>query len=461
MTIDEIKDLMKAEEVVKAQRGFSDCIKDALNLGAAVNIKRRKSYASRVMVCVVSLLLATGFAAVAETEFSLLWDITLDAAQTKDVLYEIASLADFLPDYCKDCDRCSSPENCKCCVLSADYCKSYAARIVFDAGGGSGQMSSKRVSLSECKYNSYVLPSCSFFRSGYRFAGWKLSSAYADSDGRTIDAGATIDLMNWLKVGYDGTLTLTATWQWTGLLESNDGFSTYAQAKTFLAALYSGSRPIGIVTVKTSKIKKNGDVRLSGYVQMIDGKKIALRPTFGNGLTGSISATLASANGASATILISEGGLSGDFGGYPMVATSTGIGGELYKSASFDFGAMPDKIDGYPISYPNANEPVQMNGARWSCAKAASVKWVKCTSSAVCGYGSWEVNDANNKTNVSGLKLSYNARQGTFKGSFKIFTSSPGGKAHTASVVGIVIDGVGYGTASVKKYNINWPITVH
>ena len=54
--------------------------------------------------------------------------------------------------------------------------------------------------------------------------------------------------------------------------------------------------------------------------------------------------------------------------------------------------------------------------------------------------------------NPSGLKLSYKAKDGTFTGSFKAYVDNNGRlKTVTVSVSGLIIDGIGYGTATVKK----------
>ncbi len=61
----------------------------------------------------------------------------------------------------------------------------------------------------------------------------------------------------------------------------------------------------------------------------------------------------------------------------------------------------------------------------------------------------WTVDPENNAAN---LKLTYKAKDGTFKGSFKVYDlSSSRAKAITLSVRGVVIDGVGYGSAAYKK----------
>ena len=62
--------------------------------------------------------------------------------------------------------------------------------------------------------------------------------------------------------------------------------------------------------------------------------------------------------------------------------------------------------------------------------------------------------------NPSALKLSYRAKDGSFSGSFKAYVDSRGKpKAVTVSVSGVVIDGVGYGTATVKKLG-SVPVTI-
>ena len=54
--------------------------------------------------------------------------------------------------------------------------------------------------------------------------------------------------------------------------------------------------------------------------------------------------------------------------------------------------------------------------------------------------------------NPSGLKLSYKAKDGTFTGSFKAYVDYNGRlKTVTVSVSGLIIEGIGYGTATVKK----------
>lgn len=83
-------------------------------------------------------------------------------------------------------------------------------------------------------------------------------------------------------------------------------------------------------------------------------------------------------------------------------------------------------------------------GSRWTFPKADRVKFVRDDES-------YETTVENG--NPAGIKLSYTAKTGSFKGSFKVYSVTESGrsKKRTASVAGVVVDGVGYGTALIKK----------
>ena len=82
--------------------------------------------------------------------------------------------------------------------------------------------------------------------------------------------------------------------------------------------------------------------------------------------------------------------------------------------------------------------PLKVSGTKWDAGKAAKVAY---KGGAVTVTG----------TNVSGLKLTYTAKTGLFKGSFVVYAVK-GGKLVKSkfSVFGAVTGGVGYGTAVLK-----------
>ena len=101
-------------------------------------------------------------------------------------------------------------------------------------------------------------------------------------------------------------------------------------------------------------------------------------------------------------------------------------------------------------------EPVIPKAGKWSFAKAASVKYAKDKKTNQVGL----VIDTKKGTNLSAMKLTYTPKTGIFKGSFKIYAIQGGKlKKFTVKVIGMVVDGKGWGSASVKKVG-TWPVVI-
>ena len=63
--------------------------------------------------------------------------------------------------------------------------------------------------------------------------------------------------------------------------------------------------------------------------------------------------------------------------------------------------------------------------------------------------------------NMSGLKLTYKAKDGSFKGSFKVYNLEKGKiKSYTVNVTGVMIGAKGYGTATIKKPACTFLVTI-
>ena len=134
----------------------------------------------------------------------------------------------------------------------------------------------------------------------------------------------------------------------------------------------------------------------------------------------------------------------------------SGRGGALKAGAAFridvdEFAAVTG-IDALP--YLPDGVSVEVKGAKWVVAggaKAGKVAYRR---------GTQEVDEAKLGDNPSGLKLTYKKTDGSFKGSFKTYAEVKGRlKATTVSVSGIVLNGVGYGTATVKGKG-SVPVTI-
>ena len=121
-----------------------------------------------------------------------------------------------------------------------------------------------------------------------------------------------------------------------------------------------------------------------------------------------------------------------------------GAPGSLKGGAEFriDAAALGSMLGKTLLPYLPDGVPVA-GGAKWTLPKAGKVVYVKGTAT---------VNEAKAGANPSGLKLTYKAKAGTFKGSFKAYADVGGKpKATTVKVSGVVVDGIGYGAATVRK----------
>ena len=127
---------------------------------------------------------------------------------------------------------------------------------------------------------------------------------------------------------------------------------------------------------------------------------------------------------------------------YPMVVglgdAIVGKPGTLKAGATFRLG---DELGDakYEAYLPNG-VPVG-GGAKWTLPKAGKVQLAK----------DGAVDAAKLGENPSALKLTYKAKDGTFKGSFKAYSDVNGKpKGTTMKVAGVLVNGVGYGAVTVK-----------
>lgn len=102
-------------------------------------------------------------------------------------------------------------------------------------------------------------------------------------------------------------------------------------------------------------------------------------------------------------------------------------------------------------------ESVSQSKTKWVVAngvKAAKVAYKKGVLSITEGKKGAGI------ANISGLKLTYKSKDGSFKGSFTVYAIENGKlKKHKATVEGILIGDVGYGTITIKKVG-TWAVTI-
>ena len=259
------------------------------------------------------------------------------------------------------------------------------------------------------------------------------------------------------------------------VLNASDVTAPYAAAKavTLQGVVYDGCDVVGIVELKLGKVSK-GKGKVSGSVTTLDGKKHMIKAHNLTGIDGAKPATVSLEVKNHGTMTVTIGGtqFAGSLGGWHV--QSAVVGGNWSK------GGAKVYVDATSASLPPGTreelfpdgEPVTASGGKWKFAKAAGVKWAKPKRGAALpeiydaesGKG-LVVDTSAGKTNLSGLKLTYTPKKGMFKGPFKVYALEGEGKAkklkkYTVSVSGVVVDGIGYGTATCKNPAASWSVTV-
>ena len=246
----------------------------------------------------------------------------------------------------------------------------------------------------------------------------------------------------------------------------------YADAKTLYGAVYDGDDVVGVVELKLGKVNVKMNMgRVSGAVTLLDGKRYALKGQRSY-VGGSAPISLEVKNLGTLDITLNGNQFSGTLGGWRV---QTANAGGNWKRSTVTVSVDADDLSVIPGTVLDSLLPKDERGvsssARWMFAKAASVRWAKPKAGvtpvvldAESGKG-LIVDTSRGRTNLSGIKLTYTDRNGTFKGSFKVYALEGSGmsrklKRYTVKVSGVVVNGVGYGSATCRRPEINWPVTV-
>ena len=308
-----------------------------------------------------------------------------------------------------------------------------------------------------------------------RISGFDVDHVTFIEDGGTSDS-VTSDSVT-PGAGASGARTTAPETPNYGVIDEKDIVAPYEAPKAVAlqGVVYDGGKVVGIVELKRGKVNaKKKTSKVFGSFIGLDGKKITIKAVNVTGVDSTAPVTVSLEVKGHGTMTVTIGGeqFAGAMGKYHVQSavvggSATGTGTKVYvdaTSASLPAGVLEELLpDG---------EPVVASGGKWKFAKAASVKWAKPKKGAArpeiydeaSGKG-LVVNTSAGKTNLSGLKLTYTPKKGTFKGSFKVYALEGSGKAtklkkYTVKVSGVVVGGFGYGTATCKKPAMSWAVTV-
>ena len=228
----------------------------------------------------------------------------------------------------------------------------------------------------------------------------------------------------------------------------------------------------GLFELKCGKANKQGIAKVSAAFMGLDGKKTSYKAQ-----NIDVTGKTATVNFDGMVITIDGESFEGNEGLAGGLSVLSAKVGDKWTGRGATVTVDADNVSMFAgrvlEDFLPKDEQATVNNGKWSFAKAASVKWAKPKKGAplpeiyeaASGKG-LIVDTSKGKTNLSGLKLTYTPKKGTFKGTFKVYAleGEDGEKTklkkYTVSLTGIVVDGVGYGVATCKKPAASWTVTV-
>ena len=280
------------------------------------------------------------------------------------------------------------------------------------------------------------------------------SATMTAKDGRVLAINLDSDVMSGT---FEGKNIVIARNIFTAKDEVSKSTASSVLAKAqgvYVAALLSEDG-VGAFTVE---VKAKGKVKVSG--SLADGTKVSASSQLIANADGSsmvpIVYTKKSVTIAMVVSIASDGTVSAsayDTSKYTEVkiARHSASASDSSLAFSIDAGAVAESFAGVAeintAILPDCIEVTQRNG-KWTLPKAGKVKYKN-------EY--WDISG----DNPSALKLSYKSKTGAFTGSFNVYGLVNGKmKKYSVKISGVVVDGIGYGTASLKKPAASWAVRI-
>ena len=248
----------------------------------------------------------------------------------------------------------------------------------------------------------------------------------------------------------------------------------YSKAMTKTGCVYDSDENLfGTASVKFGKISNKGVVKVSATITPFSGKKLTASGSFRADEEGFIYGSLKFKSPVG-TLTLGAGAEDGEFyfwigndaeGDGDYFVEERQIGGNLADGTGYfsvdledDFEA-PEGYDFIDDLLPeDTTVIVSKGGSKLTVpGKAPKVKYNKIREDGEVYYEpAWEDDDWDNPAS---LKLTYKSKTGVISGSFKVYATNadyidenkaPKVKSYTAKLSGIVIEGYGIGSATVK-----------
>jgi hypothetical protein len=242
----------------------------------------------------------------------------------------------------------------------------------------------------------------------------------------------------------------------------------------YVGAAYSAETPAAIVRLRCAKAAMRGlhagTSRVSAVVTGLDGKQKRSSSAY---VVCDYDATTSLTVNDWGTLSLTLGGegFVGALGNGLTVKTAS-VGGDWPHARAVvdvDFGAGTGALPSGTLTdlLPTGDhaEPFTLVNGKWKFASSSSVRYVKIRDPETNAesYSLQGLSDPQ-KTNRSAMRLTYDSRKGTFRGSFKVYVLETAGTRprllkHTARVTGIVVGGLGSGRAEIKNVG-TFPVSI-
>lgn len=245
----------------------------------------------------------------------------------------------------------------------------------------------------------------------------------------------------------------------------------------FDGVLNQGNATVGVIQLTVAKTQK-GFSKFSGSVIGLDGKKKAIKgnkcKVFESDGVAFITVESAIVKGFDRPLNVTLGSdgsiIDGSIGDITIEAAEIGkisaqrlvfeINTSLASATGINIieSVVHEGHQYTTLPYVGNGEQITVTGDKWAVdAKVGKLKFKKGTLSADMG------NDGS-KTNLSGLKLSFTKKTGTFKGSFTAYSLVDAKlKKFKFDVTGLIVNGDASGIATCKKLDdpVTIPVSIH
>ena len=337
--------------------------------------------------------------------------------------------------------------------------------------------------LQDGSYDPYVrfneLPCFSSPQLAYK--GVALGTTYNDNRQTLLNTYAYVAQYRASRLPADASAGMDGE-RYLGIAASGGGlltrvFSTEFQpAKAvngvapYIGAAYDGDRPIALISIKCGKAATSGKLvgtsKVSAIVTGLDCRQ--KRSSTANVPCGyDAKAELDVNNWGRRLLTLGGEGFVGSLASMYGAKTAAVGGAWPHANAVVDVdfgsgtGALPSGTLVELLPTGNTAEPIENVNGKWKFASGASVRYVVAKDKAT--YELQGISDPK-KTNLSSMRLTYNARKGTFSGSFKVYALDTSGakprlRKHVARVTGIVVESLGYGKAEIRNVG-TFPVTI-